>query len=407
MKISIFGLGYVGVVTSAILSRNNNIIGVDINPTKVDMINQGTSPIIEEKVNELIKQGITNNNLKATTDAKEAILATDISIICVGTPSKEDGSHDLTYLDKVLKEISDILKEKQEYHLIIIRSTSPPGTTEEMIQKYFNNPNVGVCFNPEFLREGVAVKDYLNPPFIIIACNDEKGKELMKEFYKDINAEFIITSFKEAEILKVLCNVFHTLKIVFGNEVGRFCEAYNIDGKRVMELICKDKKLNISEKYLTPGFAYGGSCLPKDLRSFKYLSKIKNTEIPMISNIETSNEAHIQDVIKKIESCKIKDISFIGLSFKSGTDDLRESPTVKLVEYFIGKGYNIKIYDPYVELSKLIGSNKRYIEKEIPHISQLLCSSLEETFKNNLIVITRDEDFEKHITEKHQIIDLR
>ncbi|MBD3248629.1 nucleotide sugar dehydrogenase [Candidatus Woesearchaeota archaeon] len=406
MKISIFGLGYVGVVTSAILARNNQVVGVDVNPVKVDLINKGNSPIIETDVDKLIKDGVENNNLKATTDSKEAILDSDLSVVCVGTPSNQDGSHNLNYLDKVLSEISDLIKEKDSYHLVVIRSTSPPGTTEEMIEKYFKNLNVGICFNPEFLREGSAVKDYINPPYIVIACNDDKSIELMKEFYKEVDSELLITSFKEAEILKIVSNVFHALKIVFGNEIGRFCESYGIDGRNVMDLICKDKKLNISEKYLKPGFAYGGSCLPKDLKSFLYLTKQKDVCLPLIGNISLSNEAQINAAINKIQSHNKKSVSFLGLSFKPGTDDLRESPYVRLVEHFIGKGYSVKIYDPNVSLAKLMGANKEYLEREIPHISQLLYEDMDDVMDSEILVINHNFDIKSNIQDKKYLVDL-
>ncbi len=312
MRISIFGLGYVGIVTSALLSKEHQVTGVDINPIKISLMKEGQSPIIEKGIAQLIKEGRKRHHLEATIDSKYTVMNSDISIICVGTPSKDDGSHDLNYLYKVLKTISEVLKEKKTYHLVVIRSTIPPGTTEKIIKKYFDKPNVGVCFNPEFLREGVAVSDYLNPPYIIAACNDDKGIQLMKKLYRGINAEFIVVSFKEAETLKIVNNIFHALKIVFANEVARFCEAYNINPKKIMGLVCKDKKLNISKNYLNPGFAYGGSCLAKELRCFQYLSRIKKIEIPVISNIELSNDKHIKSTIKKIESFKIKKIGFVG-----------------------------------------------------------------------------------------------
>jgi GDP-mannose 6-dehydrogenase len=407
MKISIFGMGYVGIVSAALLAKDNEIIGVDVNPVKLDSINKGISPIIEKDVDLLISAAVKNKHLKATDDAKQAILDSDISIISVGTPSNEDGSHNLSYLDNVIKQISETLKQKTTYHFIVIRSTIPPGTTEQFYEKYLKGLNAGICFNPEFLREGSAVSDYLNPPYIIAACNDKKAEGIMRELYKGINGEFISTSFKEAEILKMVNNAFHALKVTFANEIGRFCEVYNIDGKKVMDLVKKDKKLNISEKYLTPGFAYGGSCLPKDLRSFIHLAKGKNIKIPLITSLELSNEEHVQHAIKNIEKSGSRKIGVVGLSFKPGTDDLRESPYVKLVEYLIGKGYDLKIYDPNVSVAKLVGANKSYIEKEIPHISKLLTSDIKEVMKHNLIILNHTYDIKPYLEDRHTVIDLR
>ena len=401
MNISIFGMGYVGVVTAAILSRNHKVIGVDINMKKVNMINEGVSPIIEKDVDKLIKEGRQKGSLEATSDHVSALKNTDLTVICVGTPSTENGSHNLTYLENVLNQIRSVLSEKKKYHLIVIRSTIPVGTTEQIIEKYFRGMNIGVCFNPEFLREGEAVYDYMHPPYIVIACNDKKGVELMKEFYSDVKADFYVVPFNEAEILKVVCNVFHALKIVFSNEIGRFCEAYNIDGKRVMDLIVKDKKLNISEKYMKPGFAFGGSCLPKDLRSLQFMVHKKFLDMPLLSSIDKSNDAHIHSAIKKIESFQSKKLGIVGLSFKAGTDDLRESPYVTLVEHFIGKGYDIKIFDKNVSLAKLVGANKKYIEKAIPHISSLLVDNIDELDDRDIIVLNHSitKEFSKNVVD--------
>ena len=392
MKISVFGLGYVGTVTCAVLADRHNVIGVDLNKSKVGKINSGESPILEKGVVNLIKQGREKNQLRATTNAKEAILNSDVSVICVGTPSKPDGGHDLNCIHSVLKEISGILKEKNRYHLIVIRSTIPPKITKSLVTEYLGNLNIGVCFNPEFLREGSAVEDYLNPPYIVAACSDSKAVEMIKEFYEGVSGELILTSFEIAETVKILSNVFHALKISFANEVGRFCESQDINPKQVMELICRDKKLNISEAYLTPGFAYGGSCLPKDLRCFQCISKKAKLDLPIISSIDISNQIHINDNIKKIESFEAKKIGFIGLSFKNGTDDLRESPFIQIINYFVKRGKNIKVYDKDVPIAKLVGTNKQYIENIIPHINTLLVKDLDSLNDCELIVLGRDID---------------
>lgn len=396
MKISIFGLGYVGIVTAAILSQKFKIIGVDINPIKVELVNQGKSPIIEEKISEYIKNAVDRNNLIATIDTRNAILESDVSIICVGTPSDNNGHYNLSSLESVLKNIIEILKEKNSYHCIIIRSTIPPGTIKKLITNYVNDQKIGICFNPEFLREGMAVSDYLDPPFIIAACSDEQSKNYIRKIYEDITQDIIFLQFEEAEIIKIISNVFHALKVVFANEIGRFCDTFEINGKRVMEIFSQDNKLNISKTYLKPGFAFGGSCLPKELRSFNHLAKINDIKIPVISQIEVSNRKHIEYYINIIESYKKNKLGFIGLSFKKGTDDMRESPYLLLVEYFIGKGYDLKIYDEDIILGKLMGTNKAYLEKEIPHISSLLVNNLKD-LDDCEILITRNKMSEEFI----------
>ena len=411
MIISIFGLGYVGCVSAAILTKQgHNVIGVDINENKVKLINQGNCPIIEDQVGNLIANATKNGTLKASMDSFQAVQSSSISIICVGTPSKDDGSTNIDYIKNVILEIANSLKSKNNPHTIIVRSTLPPGTMEEHIIPVLSSAkkDIGICFNPEFLREGSAVNDYYNPPYIIAAVNNNQTEETIRLLYQDIKADLIITDYKTAEILKVTNNVFHALKVVFANEIGRFSEKYNLDGIKIMELVCRDKKLNISNKYLKPGSSFGGSCLPKDLRSLVYLARKKNIELPIIENIINSNELQLKNIITKIINHGSKNLGFVGLSFKSGTDDLRESPNVHLVEYFIGKGYNIKIYDSNVQLSKLIGKNKQVITTMLPHIDQLICSSIQEVSDHSdIVVITANEDTSEYFTKNQYIIDLR
>lgn len=406
MDISIFGLGYVGVVTASILSQKHKVIGVDVNPTKVELIAQGRSPIVEKGVDELLAQGRSTGNLEATIDAEYAIKNSDLSIICVGTPSNPDGSHNLSYLRGVASQISEALKRKQQYHSLIIRSTVPPGTTEDLFATYLSgcNGRAGICFNPEFLREGNAVDDYLHFPIVVAACSDKKTEEKIRELYQGTDGKLILTNFRVAETLKVFCNIFHALKISFANEIGRFCTASGIDGQELIQIFCQDNRLNISSKYLTPGFAYGGSCLPKDLRSLERMARLANVSLPVISHISQSNEEQIAHAIRRIESCKTKNMGMVGLSFKPDTDDLRESPHVRLVEYFIGKGYDLKIYDKDVSLAKLMGANKEYIEREIPHISSLLVPNLNDLDDRELIVLNRT--VEKEFAGKY-VVDLR
>ncbi len=409
MRIAVFGLGYVGVVSAGILADQDNIIiGVDVNQKKIDMLNKGISPIVEAKVPEIIKKVVKSKNLRATADTREAILMSDVSIVCVGTPSNRNGSAKLAFIERVMKDIAEVLKEKQEKHVVILRSTVPPGTMEDLVMPIFKEMDwVSFCYNPEFLREGSSIDDYYAPPYTVVACSDKHSLQTMKKYYSPIEAEFIETDFRTAESIKMINNVFHAYKVVFANEVKRFSEPYGLDANKIMDIVCKDKKQNISPMYLKPGFAFGGSCLPKDLRSMKYMSKIKDVKIPVINNIEESNSEHLKGAIELIKSQKKKSIGFIGLSFKSGTDDLRESPYVELVEFCIGKGYKVMIYDPLVNHEKLLGANKAFIEKEIPHVSKLLKDNLKEVFKCDIIVQNHDINIKRYLKDKHIHIDLR
>jgi len=345
MEISIFGLGYVGVVTASILSQKHRVIGVDVNPAKVELIAQGRSPIVEPGVDKLLAISHTAGSLEATVNAEYAIKNSDLSIVCVGTPSNPDGSHNLSYLRGVLSQISEAIPKNGPHHSIIIRSTVPPGTTEDLFATYLSgcNGQAGICFNPEFLREGNAVDDYLHFPIVVAACSDKKTEKKIRELYQGTDGKLILTNFRIAETLKVFCNIFHALKISFANEIGRFCTASGIDGNELMQIFCQDDRLNVSKRYLQPGFAYGGSCLPKDLRSLERMARLANVSLPVISHIAQSNEEQIAHSIRRIESYKTKKIGMVGLSFKPDTDDLRESPYVRLVEYFIGKGYDPKV----------------------------------------------------------------
>jgi len=419
MNISIFGLGYVGCVSAACLANEGyKIIGVDINQEKISMINQGKSPIIEKDIDNLIKTAISKNKLMATTDHFKAVMETEVSLICVGTPSDINGKLNLNYIKRCIKNIARALKEKKDYHVIVIRSTVLPGTTENIIikeiEKYSKKKvgnDFGVVMNPEFLREGSSVYDFYNPLFTIIGEYDKKSGEIVEKLYNFLSAPVIHTDIKTAEMLKYACNAFHALKITFANEIGNLCKKLKIDSHKVMEIFCMDTKLNISSAYLKPGFAFGGSCLPKDLKALTYKAKELDIEVPVLKSILESNRLQIQSVLNKILISKKKKIGILGLSFKPGTDDLRESPMVTLVESLLGKGYKIKIYDNNVFLSRLIGANKEYIEKEIPHISSLMCNSLEEVINfAEIIVIGHNNSEFKRIFElcnnSHLIFDL-
>jgi GDP-mannose 6-dehydrogenase len=420
MKISIFGLGYVGAVSLACLARDGHeVTGVDIDQSKLDLIAAGKSPIVEAGIIELVRDVVASGRVHVTASAEDAISATDLSFVCVGTPSRPNGSQSLDALTRLAEQIGDALKNKDEHHTIVVRSTVQPGTVEKsvipIIEEYSGKSaqkDFSVCFQPEFLREGCSVSDYDNPPMTVVGVTNERAAEQLRSVFGDLPCKFIETDIRTAETLKYACNTFHALKISFANEIGRVCQALGSDSHRVMELLCEDKQLNISSTYLRPGFAFGGSCLPKDLRALLYLAKSHDVEVPMLAGMVPSNRLHVEHAAKMILERGERSIGLIGLSFKSGTDDLRESPLVDLVEHLIGKGMNLKIYDPEVRISRLIGANKRYIEDVVPHIGSLMCDTVEEAMEGAAIVIVGlsgneiMDELHKHARENQFILDL-
>ena len=398
MKISIFGLGYVGCVSAGCLSNNGHkVIGVDISQHKTDLINQGLPTIIEKNIDELIQKSHQAGMLSATTDFEHAVLNTDVSIICVGTPSSDTGKLNFDHIYQVAEQIGKSITNKNTFHVIVIRSTFQPGThnkVAEIISKAsskIRNIDFAMVSNPEFLRESTAIEDYYNPAFTLLGSDSEKAFEIMEEIYKDINAPIYRTDYEVAEIIKYINNSFHALKITFGNEVGNICKTLGIDSHKVMDIFCKDDKLNISPYYFKPGFAYGGSCLPKDLGALIRLSRDLNLDTPVLESISKSNEIQKEILLNKILKENKKNIGILGLSFKAGTDDLRESPIVDVIERLIGKGFNVKIYDKNVSLSKLVGSNKSYIENKLPHLSKLITDLSTVINESELLVITNKE----------------
>jgi GDP-mannose 6-dehydrogenase len=403
MKLSILGLGYVGTVTSACFARDGHeVIGVDVNPQKVALLNDGKSPIVEEEIGDMVMENVRAGRLRATEDVHDAIMNTDLSMICVGTPSNGNGSLSLYSVISVCRSIAQVLRHKKEYHLIVLRSTVLPGTVNRVILPLIEQESgkklcngFGLCFNPEFLREGSSVKDFYAPPFTLIGARDRAIAEKAQELYKNLDAPVYLTSIEVAETIKYASNAYHALKIAFANEMGTYCKALGIDSHQVMEIFAADNKLNISTAYLKPGFAFGGSCLPKDLRALLYEAKIHDLQLPVLQSILPSNEAHLQRATEMVTSLRKKKVGLLGLSFKAGTDDLRESPLVKLTETLLGKGYELRIYDRDVTLARLTGANKEYIEKEIPHLSCLLRKSLDEVidFAEVLIVGNSNPEF--------------
>ena len=405
MKISVFGLGYVGCVNLGCLAQSgNNIIGVDTNKNKINLINAGKATIVEDKIDEIISKQLGLGRIRATSDYRSAVLDSSISIICVGTPSTEYGHLNLKYIYTVAEQIGEAIRFKESFHTIVIRSTVLPGTNEkiskiiEEVSLKRKESDFAVVSNPEFLREGSAVNDYYNPPYILIGSTSKRALDQLSILYKDIKVELIIEEIKIVEMIKYVNNSFHALKVTFANEIGNICKELNIDSYKLMNIFIKDKILNLSSYYLKPGFAYGGSCLPKDLEALKSIAHNHNLETPIINNISKSNELQIERALKMIIDYNVNEIGFLGLSFKAGTDDLRNSPSVRLIEILIGKGYNIKIYDESVNLANIVGRNKDFIEKHIKHLTNLMVDDIEELIDNSqLIVITNKDKKTKNI----------
>ncbi len=419
MDISIFGLGYVGAVITACFARaGHRVIGVDTDAGKVDMINRGRSPIIEKDLEGLIAKGVAAGTIRATIDAGEAVLASELSMICVGTPSRSTGELDLTYVQRASEQIGTALREKAAYHVIVARSTMLPGSVEGTIIPALERSSgkhagsdFGVAINPEFLREGSAVHDFEHPPKTVIGAHAERDAAVVASLYAGLDAPLIKTSIRTAEMVKYTDNVFHALKVTFGNEIGSLCKELGIDGREVMEIFCQDRKLNLSPIYLRPGFAYGGSCLPKDLRAITRLAQGRDVAMPMIASIATSNDGQIRKAAQRILESGYRRIGVLGFAFKGGTDDLRESPVITLIETLLGKGCDLKLYDSHVSLARLVGANRRYIEQHIPHISRLMVDSLEEIAAHGEVILIGNQNAEfaealARLTPEQLVIDL-
>ena len=398
-NISIFGLGYVGCVGAGCLAQlGHKIIGVDAEQTKVDFINQGRATIVEPGIDELIAKYRRAKKISATNQVDEAVLATDISFICVGTPSTPTGHLDLTHVRHVAEQIGRALKRKKSRHVIALRSTVLPGTGEEFTRLVAKKSgrqagrDFAVVSNPEFLRESTSIADFFNPPFTLVGTDVPWAEATMRAVYGKIDAPFIVAAPRLAEMMKYVCNSYHALKITFANEVGNICEKLGIDSHALMEIFCRDTKLNTSKAYLRPGFAYGGSCLPKDLKALRTIAHDHYLACPVLEHIEKSNELQKDLVCRQIKRFDRQNIGFLGLSFKAGTDDLRESPIVDVIERLLGKGYHIRIYDRNVHLAALTGANKEFILRKIPYISRFITDNLAEVVEHSdLIVVVNNE----------------
>jgi GDP-mannose 6-dehydrogenase len=399
VRVSVFGLGYVGCVSAASFAGDgHDVVGVDVNADKVAAINAGCSPIVEPGLEELLGRSASEGRLRATTDTADAIRSTDVSLLCVGTPSRKNGSLDLQYLQRVSEQIGRALRDKPGYHVVVVRSTVLPGTTHEVVIPALERESgktygdgFGVSVNPEFLREGTALKDFRKPPLTLVGHNHAADATGTIALYQSIDAPLVSTSIRVAEMMKYTSNTWHALKVVFANEIGNLCKKLDVDSHEVMDIFCRDEKLNLSPYYLKPGFAFGGSCLPKDVRALQYRAKELDVELPLISQILPSNKAQIQQALDQVLETGKKTVGLLGFSFKAGTDDLRESPIVILAEALLGKGVALKIYDRNVSMAKLVGANKDYIVKQIPHLSSLLCNTIDEVIDGSEVIVVGNQ----------------
>lgn len=412
-------MGYVGAVTAGCLAKNGHeVIGVDLNETKVGLINRGMSPIIEKEIPEIIQQAVADGKLTASLDVAESVRRTELSLICVGTPSQLNGSLDLKYVRRVCEQIGEVIKEKSGFHVVVCRSTILPGSMRQVViptlEEYSGKKagvDFGVCNNPEFLREGTAVYDFYNPPKTVIGETDPKSGDMLARIYDGLDAPMIRTEIETAEMVKYADNNWHAVKICFANEIGNLCKKLGIDSHKVMDIFCQDKKLNISSYYMKPGFAFGGSCLPKDVRALTYKGKILDLELPLLNAVLPSNKQQVENGIRLITAMNKKKIGILGFSFKAGTDDLRESPMVEVIEFLLGKGCDIKIYDRNVNVAKLMGANKDYILNRIPHIANLMVDNMETVLQHaDVIVVGNNSDefsgISEQLSDQQTVVDL-
>ena len=420
MRIAVFGLGYVGCVSGACLADlGHDVVGVDVNPLKVQMINDGKAPIIESGLQEFMADVAATGRFVATDEWAKAVCNSDLALVCVGTPSRHNGSLSLDVVRRVSEQIGAGLSRKRGYFVVAVRSTVLPGTVETEVIPILEQQSgkkagrdFGVCMVPEFLREGSSLHDFFHPPKCVIGELDRRSGDPVEALFKDIDAPIVRTPIRIAEMVKYADNSFHALKVTFANEIGNVCKEMDCDSHRVMEIFCLDTKLNLSPYYLKPGFAFGGSCLPKDVRAIVHKARLLDIETPVLGAILESNKKQIEKVVRQLCFFKGRTLGFLGLSFKHGTDDLRESPMVELIETMLGKGFDIRICDQHVSIARLVGSNKEYIEQEIPHISSLMCDTPKELIDRSDVIVVGNyceefnEALNRHVDNRHVVIDL-
>ena len=416
MKIAIFGLGYVGSVSTACLAAaGHEVIGVDVDPHKLALIRSGRSPVSEPGLDDLLGRLVREGRITVTDDTAATVRACDLSLVCVGTPSRRNGSLDTTYLERVISQIGAALVGTTSYHVVAVRSTVLPGIVRsqlipllEQSSSRLVGADLGVCVNPEFLREGSAIKDFERPPFTIVGEADRRSGDVLLSMYAHLQAPVHRVAPDEASMIKYASNNFHAIKVAFGNEIGAVCQQLGINGQTVMQIFCEDRDLNISPRYLRPGFGFGGSCLPKDMRAMTYVAKEQDIDTPLLNSVLASNDAHIQRVVDTVLDMRKRRVALLGLSFKVGSDDLRESPFVRLAEGLIGKGVPLRIYDPDVALGDVFGRNQAYIQEHLPHVGQLLGGSLDEVIGGADVVIVgkrvTDSDVLQGVLRKDQVV---
>ncbi|HTS07166.1 MAG TPA: nucleotide sugar dehydrogenase [Candidatus Eisenbacteria bacterium] len=419
LSISIFGLGYVGTVSAACLaSKGHNVIGVDLNPDKVEMMDSGRSPVIEAQVSELVAAAKNEGSLQASCDASYAVLNSDLSFVCVGTPGLKNGKLDLIHIENVAREIGTAIKVKNSPHVFVLRSTVLPGTTEGIVLPILESESgkqcgrdFAVCYNPEFLREGSAVADFQNPPYTILGARESHHLAPLRRIYQDISSTIYETTIATAEMVKYFSNCYHALKVGFANEMGSMCKRLGVDSETVTKIFTSDTKLNVSPAYLSPGFAFGGSCLPKDLRAIIYKAKELDLKLPLLESLMPSNTEHLDRAVDMVISTGKRKIAQLGLSFKAGTDDLRESPLVMLIKRLMGEGFEVRVWDEDVSLGRLAGSNRKYIEEVIPHIGSVLSGDLQSVMRGAEVVILGNKSADReqladYLTPDQVVIDL-
>ena len=419
MRVSVFGLGYVGCVTAACLAKaGHHVIGVDITPEKVVMVNDAVPPVVEPGLGDVLAEVVWDKRLRAIASTENAVKETELALICVGTPSRSNGRLDIAAIERVAREIGAALATRSDPFTVVLRSTVLPGTTEHIFIPALTagagrplDASLRVAVNPEFMREGSALKDFAQPPFTLVGTEDASTAALLRSLYTGIQSSFVQTTIKTAEMLKYVSNTFHALKIAFANEIGDICAAFGVDPQELMRIFMSDRKLNISEMYLRPGFAFGGSCLPKDLRALLYGARSADLAVPLLASILPSNEGQVRQQVDAVLKTRKRKVGIVGLSFKPLTDDLRESPMVTLAETLIGKGCDVRILDRNVSLARLMGANRRYIEEEIPHISSLMCETVEELLAHAEVLVIGNADTEAAAalaaaSANHIVIDL-
>ncbi len=418
MRIAVFGLGYVGTVCGTCLAyHKHHVIGVDIQRAKADLINNGIAPVVEPGLQELLADVVTSGHFEATVNSADAMKDAEVIFLCVGTPSQADGTLNMAFLKTVIKEVAANLCVAAEFPVIAIRSTVPPGTLaacEKLISEATGGVagvDFGVVLNPEFLREGSALADFDTPPYTVIGTEHQRAAEVMKKLYSHVQAPFLATSIGAAEMIKYVNNSFHALKITFANEIGLLCKSFGIDSHEVMDLVCRDKQLNISPTYLKPGLAYGGSCLPKDLAALNHASRSHGLTTPVLAHIAESNFEHLSHAIRMIDEAGKQHVGILGLSFKAQTDDLRESPAVAIVQNLIQRGYQVRIFDPSINIARLIGANRKFIDSSIENLPDMLVASLKELldFAETVVVTNNDTSYSdvlNRVTDQHIIIDM-